>query len=160
MGGGVSPDKYHPIATTMNRPVACWSDAHSCGDAHHNCTFVRFCARAREDVQGVGRTSSHAYQHLALLGGFNDLVPISLGEAPLTGKSQGSGSLEAQLSDCPAVRPRPQMHPGGAHLLAALQERHRLAGAFAAYPAPYCATGSLLGPRPKGALITSTTTRP
>lgn len=51
MGGGVSPDKYRPIATTMNHPVACRSGAHSCGDAHHNCTFVRLCARGREDVQ-------------------------------------------------------------------------------------------------------------
>ena len=123
----------------------------------HLCDCECRCGRM---CRAWARTSSCAYRRLALLGGFDDLVPLSLGEAPLTGKSQGSGSLEAQLSDCPAVRPRPQMHPGGAHLLAALQERHRLAGAFAAYPAPYCATGSLLGPRPKGALITSTTTRP
>ena len=123
----------------------------------HLCECVRWYGRM---CRAWARTSSRSYECLALLGGFDDLVPLSLTEAPLTGKSQGSGSLEAQLSDCPAVRPRPQMHPGGAHLLAALQERHRLAGAFAAYPAPYCATGSLLGPRPKGALITSTTTRP
>ena len=37
----------------MNRTVASWSGAHSCGDAHHNCTFVRLCAWAREDVQGM-----------------------------------------------------------------------------------------------------------
>ena len=42
-----------------------------------------------------------------------------------------------------------QMRPGCAHLLAMLQERHRLAGGFAAYPAPYCATGTLPGPRPR-----------
>ena len=29
------------------------------------------------------------------------------------------------------------------------QERHRLAGAFAAHSAPYCATGSAPGPRPR-----------
>ena len=40
------------------------------------------------------------------------------------------------------------------------QERHRLAGVFAAYPAPYCATGTLPGPRAQGASITSTTIRP
>ena len=53
-----------------------------------------------------------------------------------------------------------QTRPGRAHLLAMLQERHRLAGAFAAHPAPYCATGTAPEPRPKGASITSTTTRP
>ena len=42
-----------------------------------------------------------------------------------------------------------QMRPGCAHLLAMLQECHRLAGAFAAYPASYCATGSAQGPRLK-----------
>ena len=42
----------------MNRPITYWSGAHSCGDAHHNCTFVRLSARTREDVQGVG-TSIH-----------------------------------------------------------------------------------------------------
>ena len=42
-----------------------------------------------------------------------------------------------------------QMRPGCAHLLAMLQECHRLAGAFAAYPASYCATGSLPGPGPR-----------
>ena len=39
--------------------------------------------------------------------------------------------------------------PGGSHLLVVLQECHRLAGGFAAYPAPYCATGSLAGLRPR-----------
>ena len=38
----------------------------------------------------------------------------------------------------------------GAHtFLLWLQEYHRLAGAFAAYPASYCATGSLPGPGPR-----------
>lgn len=75
-------------------------------------------------------------------------------------QSCNGGSLEAQLSNRPADRPHTQTCPGCAHLLAMLQERHRLAGAFAAYPAPYCATGSARGPRPKGASITSTSTRP
>ena len=61
MGEGVSPDKYRTIRTGANRLVACWSGAHSCGDADHNCTFVRFYAWAREDVQGVGT-------HIRILG--------------------------------------------------------------------------------------------
>jgi len=45
----------------MNRTVASWSGAHSCGDVHHNCTFVRFSARAREDVQAWATwTAEHA----------------------------------------------------------------------------------------------------
>ena len=53
----------------------------------------------------------------------------------LAGQATGGGSLEAQLSDRPADRPHTQTRPGCAHLLAVLQECHRLAGAFAAYPA-------------------------
>ena len=71
----------------------------------------------------------------------------------LSSQSGNGGSLEAQLSDRPADRPagrpRPQTRPGSTHLLAVLQECHRLAGAFAAHPAPYCATGSAPGPRPR-----------
>jgi len=69
MGGSVSPDKYCPIWIATNRTAASWSSAHSCGDAHHNCTFVRFCAQVREDVQGMGvsirilgRRKPHAMQ--------------------------------------------------------------------------------------------------
>ena len=51
----------------------------------------------------------------------------------LAGQPQDSGSLEAQLLD----RPRPQTRPGSTHLLAMLQERHRLAGGFAAYPSAF-----------------------
>ena len=61
MGVSVSPDKYYPIATTTDHPLVCRSGAHSCGDAHHNCTFVRFCARAREDVQGVDQGSNRRH---------------------------------------------------------------------------------------------------
>ena len=57
------------------------------------------------------------------------------------------GSLEAQLSDRPADRPGAQTRPGCAHPLVVFQECHRLAGVFAAYPAPYCAIGTLPGPR-------------
>ena len=52
-------------------------------------------------------------------------------------QSCNTGSLEAQLSDRPADRPHTQTRPGSAHLLAALQERHCLAGAFAAHPASF-----------------------
>jgi len=48
-----------------------------------------------------------------------------------------------------SCRPHTQTRPGCARLLAAAQEYHRLAGGFAAHPAPYCATGSLPEPRPK-----------
>ena len=67
----------------------------------------------------------------------------------LSSQASDSGPFEAQLSDRPADRPHTQTRPGCAHVLAVLQECHRLAGVFAAYPAPYCATGSLPGPRPR-----------
>ncbi len=66
----------------------------------------------------------------------------------LSSQSCDGGSFEAQLSDRPADRPGAQTRPGYAHLLVMFQECHRLAGVFAAYPAPYCATGTLPGPRP------------
>ena len=67
----------------------------------------------------------------------------------LSGQSRNDGSLEAQLSDRPADRPHTQTCPGCAHLPAMLQERHRLAGAFAAYPAPYCAPDPCRDPGPR-----------
>ena len=67
----------------------------------------------------------------------------------LSSQATGGGSFEAQLSDRPADRPHTQTRPGSTHLLAALQESHRLAGVFAAYPASYCATGYAPGPRPR-----------
>ena len=69
--------------------------------------------------------------------------------AELSGQTSDGGSFKAQLSDRPADRPHTQTRPGGAHLLAVLQECHRLAGVFAAYPASYCATGYAPEPRPK-----------
>ena len=51
----------------------------------------------------------------------------------LSSQSCNDGSLEAQLSD----RPHTQTRPGGAHPLVMFQERHRLAGGFATYPAPF-----------------------
>ena len=66
----------------------------------------------------------------------------------LSSQSCNGGSFEAQLSDRPADRLRPQTRPGCAHLLAMLQECRRLAGAFAASPAPYCSTGTAQEPRP------------
>ena len=53
----------------------------------------------------------------------------------LPSQSCNGGSLEAQLSDRPADRPHTQTRPGCAHPLVIFQERHRLAGAFAVYPA-------------------------
>ena len=53
----------------------------------------------------------------------------------LSSQSCNGGSLDAQLSDRPADRPHTQTRPRGTHLLAVLQECHRLAGTFAAYPA-------------------------
>ena len=67
----------------------------------------------------------------------------------LSSQSCDGGSFEAQLSDRPADRPHTQTRPGGVHPLVMFQECHRLAGAFAAYPAPYCAIGSLSGSRPR-----------
>ena len=52
----------------------------------------------------------------------------------LSGQASDGGPFEAQLSDRPADRPHTQTRPGCAHLLAVLQECHRLAGTFAAYP--------------------------
>ena len=67
----------------------------------------------------------------------------------LPSQSCDGGSFEAQLSDRPADRPHTQTRPGCAHPLVMFQECHRLAGVFAAYPAPYCAIGSLSGSRPR-----------
>ena len=53
----------------------------------------------------------------------------------LSSQSCDGGSFEAQLSDRPADRPHTQTRPGCAHPLVMFQERHRLAGGFAAYPA-------------------------
>ena len=53
----------------------------------------------------------------------------------LSGQASDGGSFEAQLSDRPAARPRPQMRPGCAHPLAMFQECQRLARGFAAHPA-------------------------
>ena len=53
----------------------------------------------------------------------------------LSGQARDSGSFEAQLSDRPADRPHTQTRPGCAHPLVMFQECHRLASAFAAYPA-------------------------
>ena len=45
----------------------------------HLCDSVRGCGR----MCTRARTSSRGYEYLALLGGFNDLVPLSLTEPPL-----------------------------------------------------------------------------
>ena len=60
----VSPDKYSTEQTGANRFVTSRSSAHSCDGVDHNCTFVRLCAQAREDVQawvtGTIRTRTHS----------------------------------------------------------------------------------------------------
>ena len=67
----------------------------------------------------------------------------------LSSQSCNGGSLEAQLSDRPADRPHTHTRPGSTHPRVMFQECHRLAGAFATHPAPYCATGTAPEPRPK-----------
>ena len=54
----------------------------------------------------------------------------------LSSQASDGGSLEAKLSDRPADHPGAQTRPRGAHPLVMFQEYHRLAGVFAAYPAP------------------------
>ena len=55
----------------------------------------------------------------------------------LSGQASDSGSLEAQLSDRPADRPRTQTRPGSTHRVVLLSEGRDLAGVFAAYPSPF-----------------------
>ena len=66
----------------------------------------------------------------------------------LSSQASDGGSLETQLSDRPADRPGAQTRPGCAHLLAVLQECHRLAGAFAAYPASFMPPDTRRDPGP------------
>lgn len=56
----------------------------------HLCDCVRRCGRM---CRAWARTSSRACQGLALLGGFNDLVPLSRGEAPLACHHKGRPSM-------------------------------------------------------------------
>ena len=67
----------------------------------------------------------------------------------LAGQPHDSGSLDAQLSDRPADRPHTQTRPGSTHRVVLLNESHDPAGAFAAHPAPYCATRSAQDPGPR-----------
>ena len=67
----------------------------------------------------------------------------------LSGQPQDSGSLEAQLTNRPADRPGPQTRPGCAHPLVMFQECHRLAGAFAAYPASFMRPDPHCDPSPR-----------
>ena len=62
------------------------------GAAHTRAVVRIITAHLCDSVRGRGRmcraracTSSRAYRRLALLGGFDDLVPLSLTEAPLAG---------------------------------------------------------------------------
>ena len=66
----------------------------------------------------------------------------------IAGLASDSGSLEAQLSDRPADRPGPQTRPRCAHPLVMLQECHRLAGVFAAYPSAFVPPDPLRDPGP------------
>ena len=63
----------------------------------------------------------------------------------LSSQASDGSSFEAQLSD----RPHTQTRPGSTHRVVLLNESHDPAGAFAAHPAPYCATRSAQGPRPR-----------
>lgn len=56
----------------------------------HSCDYVRGRGRM---CRARARTSSLAYRRLALLGGFNDLVPLSHGEAPLACHHEGRPSM-------------------------------------------------------------------
>lgn len=56
----------------------------------HLCDCERGCERM---CSAWARTSSCAYRRLALLGGFNDLVPLSLTEAPLACHHDGRPSM-------------------------------------------------------------------
>ena len=56
----------------------------------HLCDCVRWPGRM---CRAQARTPSRAYRRLALLGGFDNLVPISLGEAPLAGHHVGIPSM-------------------------------------------------------------------
>ena len=69
--------------------------------------------------------------------------------AELSGQTSDGGSLEVQLLDRPADHPHTQMCPGSAHLLAMLQECHRLAGVFAAYPASFMPPDPRRDPGPR-----------
>ena len=55
----------------------------------------------------------------------------------LSSQSCNGGSLEAQLSDRPVDRPRPQTRPGSTQRVVLLDEGRDLAGGFAAYPASF-----------------------
>ena len=67
----------------------------------------------------------------------------------LSSQSCNGGSLEAQLSDRPADRPYTQTRPRGAHPLVMFQERHRLAGAFTAYPTSFMPPDTHRDPGPR-----------
>ena len=66
----------------------------------------------------------------------------------LSSQSCNGGSLEAQLSDRPADRSHTQTRPGSAHPLVMLQECHRLAGGFAAYPSAFVPSDARRTPGP------------
>ena len=70
------------------------------GAAHTRAVIRTITAHLCDSVRGRGRmcrawarTSSRAYRHLALLDGFNDLVPLSHGEAPLACHHEGRPSM-------------------------------------------------------------------
>ena len=56
----------------------------------HLCDSLRGCGRM---CRARARTSSRSYECLALLGGFDDLVPLSLTEAPLACHHEGRPSM-------------------------------------------------------------------
>ena len=80
---GVARNGSLIVGAAHTRAVMCIITAHLC-DCERRCE--RMC-------RAWARTSSRAYQRLALLGGFDDLVPISLGEAPLACHHEGRPSM-------------------------------------------------------------------
>lgn len=80
---GVARNGSLIVGAAHTRAVMCIITAHLC-DCERRCE--RMC-------RAWARTSSRAYQRLALLGGFDDLVPISLGAAPLACHHEGRPSM-------------------------------------------------------------------
>ena len=76
--------------TVLLLAVAAHTRAAMCIITAHLCDYVRGHGRM---CRAQARTPSRAYRRLALLGGFDNLVPISLGEAPLAGHHVGIPSM-------------------------------------------------------------------
>ena len=76
--------------TVLLLAVAAHTRAAMCIITAHLCDYVRGHGRM---CRAQARTPSRAYRRLALLGGFDDLVPLSLTEAPLACHHVGIPSM-------------------------------------------------------------------